>query len=363
MKILYFSPIEYLGLKQRPQYIAEGLARTHEVTYVDPTVSMMKFLLKGRENPRGYTYQVNEHLKVVRLCGAFSVHRSLEVAGRWIAFSEWLQLRKYLQEADLVWIGYCPWYSLLKGYRGIVVYDKMDDDILITKNKLLKKLIQKTEPLLVERADLLFVTAQKFCDEFRKRGKYPYVIPNAVDLNTIAGLSRGGPKKLPGRVFGYVGMISHWFDVNAIQTILEADSHNRVVLVGPSEIELLSHPRLACIGSVPKEEVAGWIRSFDVCLYPFQRTPLIDTIDPVKIYEYLAQNKPVLAADSLEMNKFRSLIFTYHTQARLRELAGRDLPTPFCAREQQLRFVEENCWDSRMTVITEALNKVDRSNP
>ena len=54
MKILYFSPIEYQGLKQRPQYIAEGLARQHEVTYVDPTVSMMKFLLKGGEKRGGY---------------------------------------------------------------------------------------------------------------------------------------------------------------------------------------------------------------------------------------------------------------------------------------------------------------------
>ena len=71
MKILYFSPIEYQGLKQRPQYIAEGLARQHEVTYVDPTVSMMKFLLKGGEKPGGYAYRVNEHLKVVRLSGAF----------------------------------------------------------------------------------------------------------------------------------------------------------------------------------------------------------------------------------------------------------------------------------------------------
>ena len=113
MKILYFSPIEYQGLKQRPQYIAEGLARQHEVTYVDPTVSMMKFLLKGGEKPGGYAYRVNEHLKVVRLSGAFSVHRSLEALGGWVAFSERLQLRKYLWEADLVWIGYCPWYSLL----------------------------------------------------------------------------------------------------------------------------------------------------------------------------------------------------------------------------------------------------------
>ena len=363
MKILYFSPIEYRGLKQRPQYIAEGLAREHEVTYVDPTVSMMKFLLKGGERPGGYTYRVNEHLKVVRLNGTFSAHRSLEALGGWIAFPERLQLRRFLREADLVWIGYCPWYSLLKGYRGAVVYDKMDDDTGLTQNELLKKLIRKVEPPLVERADLLFVTAQKFHDEFRAKGKHPYVVPNAVDRSVMARLTGGTPEKLSGQMFGYVGMISHWFDVDAVRTILDAAPRNRVVLVGPSEIELPVHPRLVCTGRVPKEEVDGWIRSFDVCLYPFQRTPLIDTIDPVKIYEYLAQNKPVLAADSLEMNKFGALIFTYRTQAQLRELAGRDLPAPFSCQEQQSRFVEENCWDSRMAVITEALNKLDRIDP
>ena len=363
MKILYFSPIEYRGLKQRPQYIAEGLAREHEVTYVDPTVSMMKFLLKGGERPGGYTYRVNEHLKVVRLNGTFSAHRSLEALGGWIAFPEWLQLRTYLREADLIWIGYCPWYSLLKGYRGAVVYDKMDDDTGLTQNELLKKLIRKVEPPLVERADLLFVTAQKFHDEFRVKGKHPYVVPNAVDRSVMARLTGGTPEKLPGRVFGYVGMISHWFDMDAVRTILDADSRNRVVLVGPSEIQLPAHPRLVCTGRVPKEDVNGWIRSFDICLYPFRRTPLIDTIDPVKIYEYLAQNKPVLAADSLEMNKFGPLIFTYRTQEQLRELAGRDLPAPFACQEQQSRFVEENCWDSRMAVITEVLNKLDRIEP
>ena len=179
----------------------------------------------------------------------------------------------------------------------------------------------------------------------------------------MAHLTGGTPEKLPSRVFGYVGMISHWFDVDAIQTILDADQRDRVVLVGPSEIELPVHPRLVCTGRIPKERVDGWIRSFDVCLYPFQRTPLIDTIDPVKIYEYLAHNKPILAADSLEMNKFGSLVFTYRTQEQLRELVGRDLPVPFGCQEQRSRFVEENCWDSRMAVITEALNKLDRIDP
>ena len=41
MKIVYLAPIPYDGLRQRPQFLAEGLAREHEVIYVDPTVSML----------------------------------------------------------------------------------------------------------------------------------------------------------------------------------------------------------------------------------------------------------------------------------------------------------------------------------
>ena len=160
-------------------------------------------------------------------------------------------------------------------------------------------------------------------------------------------------------VFTYL----YYEEMNVSPDTEDADQRDRVVLVGPSEIELPVHPRLVCTGRIPKERVDGWIRSFDVCLYPFQRTPLIDTIDPVKIYEYLAHNKPILAADSLEMNKFGSLVFTYRTQEQLRELVGRDLPVPFGCQEQRSRFVEENCWDSRMAVITEALNKLDRIDP
>ena len=62
------------------------------------------------------------------------------------------------------------------------------------------------------------------------------MVPNAVDRSAMAHLTGGTPEKLPSRVFGYVGMISHWFDVDAIQTILDADQRDRVVLVGPSEI-------------------------------------------------------------------------------------------------------------------------------
>ena len=44
MKILYFAPISYGDIKQRPQHIAEELAKEHEVWYVDSTITGMRCL-------------------------------------------------------------------------------------------------------------------------------------------------------------------------------------------------------------------------------------------------------------------------------------------------------------------------------
>ncbi len=125
MKILYFSPIPYDGLCQRPQYLARGLAQEHEVIYIEPTVSMMKFLLKGGEKPLSRSYEISDKLRVRRLDGRFSLHRSLE--GLWSGFGvpERLQLKALLKQADAVWIGFAPWYDLVRGFQGRVIYDRI----------------------------------------------------------------------------------------------------------------------------------------------------------------------------------------------------------------------------------------------
>ena len=41
MKILYFAPLAFGDLKQRPQEIAAALAEKHEVWYIEPTISLI----------------------------------------------------------------------------------------------------------------------------------------------------------------------------------------------------------------------------------------------------------------------------------------------------------------------------------
>lgn len=348
MKILYFAPIPYDGLKQRPQYLAEELAKEHDVIYIEPTISWMKYLIKGGRGPRGMSYEVNPRLKVIRLNGTFSLHRSFEYFCGAFCIPERIQLKKLFREADMVWIGYAPWYDVVRKYKGALIYDKMDEDAELTRNPLIARLSKRLEYQLIDRADLIFVTAQKFAIQMQKRGRTAVILPNAADAEQLKRPSSVDAKKSDEeKVFGYVGMISHWFDWDAIRIILMANQQNRVVLVGPIETSIPNWDRLECIGRIPKEEVGDWIAAFDVCLYPFKQMPLIETINPVKIYEYLAVNKPVIAVDSTEIRRFGNLVYRYADRTELSILATKELANPFPNAALCKEFVTANSWEER----------------
>ena len=166
---------------------------------------------------------------------------------------------------------------------------------------------------------MIFVTAQQFYEDIEKQKPTTYLVPNAVckEIPLLKSFKSDPGKK----IFGYVGTISHWFDFDAIHAILGADERNYIVLVGPNEMPEIKHSRLSYRGIVPHGKIPEVIQEFDVCLYTFCKSPLLDTIDPVKIYEYLAQNKPVLAVKSRETEKFGGMLSLYNGIDELKEIA------------------------------------------
>ena len=348
MKILYFAPIPYSALKQRPQFLAEQLAKRYEVWYVEPTISILKSVREKNGLSKGDRRDVSPRLHIVRLDGHFMAYRSLELFDplHLNTVSERIQLHRLTTEADVVWVGYPAWYSVVCEMRDKkLIYDKMDDNAQLTKNGILRKLILRNEPKLIRRADYVFVAAQHFYEEIRPVNSNTFLLPNAVDLGFPVPKEK--PRDPQKRVFGYVGTIGHWFDFAAVEAILRADERNYVVLVGPVARMGPEHSRLSYLGTVPHGRIPELIQTFDVCLCPFLRNELLDTINPVKIYEYLAMNKPVLAVKSPETEKFGAIVTRYEKPEELRALAGNDLRKPFGTEEERKDFVNRNSWEAR----------------
>lgn len=356
MKILYLAPIAYNSLKQRPQHIADNLAKEHEVWYVEPTISLMKYIIKGGESFKSKNITIHNNLHIIKLSGIFTAHISCQAFNifRYNVISERHQLKKYFNNVDVIWVGYPGWYQIIENIKNkMIIYDKMDDDVNITTNLLIKKLLLKVEPKLIDKADIIFVTAMKFYRDLIYKKQSVYLLPNAVceDIKYI----EKDLNQRENRVFGYVGTVAHWFDIKAIEMILNNSSKNEVILVGPNYIPELKLQNVKYMGIIEKEQLPEIIADFDVCLYPFKKNTFLNTIDPVKIYEYLALNKPVLAINSAEMDKFNKFIETYDNYEELELKLGKVFKKPF-SEEERINFIKENCWSSRVAYVLTIIN-------
>jgi glycosyltransferase involved in cell wall biosynthesis len=75
-----------------------------------------------------------------------------------------------------------------------------------------------------------------------------------------------------------------------------------MVLVGPVEsnaeaalARLTQLPNVFHLGRKPQATMPAYISGFDVCLNPFKRSRVADSVNPLKVYEYLAAGKPVVS--------------------------------------------------------------------
>ncbi len=365
MKIAYFAPIYFDYLKQRPQHFAELLSKNHEVVYIEPTISLMRYLLKGGTSFRGIDYQISPNLKVVRAGGGFTVHKSLDYFDllNVNSISEYYQLEKYVKDCDIIWTGYPGWYNLISRYKDKkLVYDKMDEDSQIATNYFLKQSLKSKEEKLIRSADLIFVSCQKFLDQIKEKHSNVKLLQNGVMVDfsdcRCKVLQAESERFGLGRqktIFGYVGTISHWFDFDVLKIILEADPNNEIILVGNNMMPEMKHERVHYIAPVKKEQVAGIIEQFDVCLYNFKRNDLLDTINPVKIYEYLALNKPVLAVKSMETGQFGDRLMLYDKPENVKAILSGGWNRPFRTEEEQRGFIGDNSWENRVRLIERAL--------
>ena len=134
-------------------------------------------------------------------------------------------------------------------------------------------------------------------------------VPNGIDLKLIKPKRK--PKKDDKFKVFYVGYVS---ELRGIGTIIDALSLLKskipnilLILVGPSKesdkiwlknklIDTNMIENVKYLGILESEKVWELIENSDVCIYPFQNEELA-YVFPVKVFEYLALNKPVIASN------------------------------------------------------------------
>jgi len=114
------------------------------------------------------------------------------------------------------------------------------------------------------------------------------------------------------------------------------------------------------LGERPYSELPKYLHGFDVCLIPFKNVPLIEATHPVKIYEYLAAGKPVVATKMLELLPIKDLCYIANTHEEFLSMLEQALQEKSQDLiEKRIAYASKNTWTSRFESLYSKLTTLD----
>lgn len=310
MNFAWLAPMAWdnSGGAHRPVQFASELARRgHAVTYVEIEKTKTP---PPESNPRLLNLEDLgwDELELLRAWYGFDYAAPLDAPARLFPPAGELP-----SPADSPGVVVCaapfrPLLNLLPALaaRGwTVVYDVLDD---IDEMRALGSYCYDAlaESYLAQNADLVVALSPRLSAKFRDARRVA-LIRDGVDLAPFR--TSGPPPALPTLARGErtIGFWGTMWDYNVDVPLLQALSRARPTwtwhLIGaydldparPSLAAALAAPNVYFHPSVPRAGLLHLARAFDACILPTPVTPFNLARDPLKVYEYLACYKPVVA--------------------------------------------------------------------
>lgn len=240
-------------------------------------------------------------------------------------FSSRQEIKKQIEKfkPDVI-IGFS---SILSNYWGMIfakknkipyVYYWYDIVHILNVPKPFGPLAKIIEKRIIKNSDKIMVINEVLKDYIINFGANPQiteVIPGGVDFEKF------NPSKIDSKYFKskygfsdddvvlfFMGWLYHFSGlkevINGISLIKDKHPNIKLLIVGRGDTyfelkELVKTHKLEetviMTGEMPYDEIPRLIASANICLLPAYNNEVMRDIVPIKIYEYLAMNKPVIA--------------------------------------------------------------------
>lgn len=170
-----------------------------------------------------------------------------------------------------------------------------------------KRVMQAMERKLVERVDEIIVVSRTLEQRIAELGRESTLLTHGIDARHWVTVNHPGtrPAELEstdGPVVLFWGLIDQRLDVSWCRALAEglAGCDGVLVLAGPrqgADAVLDALPNTLLPGAVSYAELPRWARHADVLVMPYADLPVTRAMQPLKLKEYLATDRPVVLRD------------------------------------------------------------------
>ena len=247
-----------------------------------------------------------------------------------------------------------------------VVYDITDDWTSSGQAAWLLELVRRQDEALCRAADAVIVCSQRLHEMKRAivGDDRLHLIANGVDAahyacvlddtGALADEAAGWRKP----VLGYTGTVhADRVDLGLVEQLARAFVQGSIVMIGPNHLPAADRDRLARCGNVhltgPRayQELPGLMRAFDVCIVPHRMTAFTESLNPIKLWEYLAAGKSIVATDVAGFRDYPQLVRLVRTPGEFVAAARHALEEGNEKAEARRCEARLHGWDRRVDEI------------
>jgi glycosyltransferase involved in cell wall biosynthesis len=163
------------------------------------------------------------------------------------------------------------------------------------------------EVAVIRRADQVFIHSTGLLR--KKGGINPRTthVPNGVDYAAYSTPAQepADLAAIPHPRIGYVGVVKGQLDLHMLRDLARQNPQWSFVMVGPRGFlgdkapvldEMAALPNVHLLGNRAVQMLPAYVQAMDVCMMPYEISDYTNFIYPLKLHEYLATGRPIVAS-------------------------------------------------------------------
>ena len=202
-----------------------------------------------------------------------------------------------------------------------ILYEYIDEIHEDITQSVPEDFMEKHNYIMKNEECYIVTTADKLYNDVKKiRNKNYILATNGVTLEDFVKKDNEEvPEKIKElkekyeKLVGYYGALAKWFDYELVDKVAKKYPNYAIVLIG---IEydgslkasgLLNNKNVYYLGKIDYKDLIKYSSNIDLLTIPFLINDITESTSPVKLFEYMATQKPILTTAMKECKKYKSV--------------------------------------------------------
>jgi hypothetical protein len=332
--LLFISLEHWDQIWRRNQFLAVRLQKDFALTFIGPELPFWQIF-----KPKIFRYQ---NIKI-RYAYKFFPEKYFPGLNKLL-----YKLQTTIYRRDILWNNDHSKYFL---NAPRIIYDITDDWTILDPK------IKKADDLLCQKAERIIVCSENL---LRARAKFKAktkLIKNGVDFKPLK------PNDKPGKYFLYTGSLhEERIDVSLVIALAKNYPAERFVFIGPSffapqiKEALNRYKNIELWGPRPYQELNKYMNEAKALLVPHLTTSFVNSLDPIKQYEYMLSDKPVVTTKVSGFKNLNDIFYVAQNKTEFLQAIEKIIKNRLNVNlPLRLKYARENSWDKRYNQVKEIL--------